>query len=84
MVNLSLADKDTWQRELDELCGNPQAAMTLSDEEVTTLVERCDRTIAEITETDNPRKKLYLFRLNKCRDFYQYISNARKDGRNEE
>ncbi len=80
-VNLSLANEESWLRELDELCGSSQAAMTLSSEEVTTLVERCDRIIAEITGTDNPRKKLYLFRLERCRNFYQYIINLKSKER---
>lgn len=80
--NLSFAnEEDEWKKEFDELCGHTNEAMALPFERLNYLVERCDRLLSKIEAADNPRKKMYLFRIRKCRDLYQFIVDSIKEGR---
>jgi len=80
--NLSLADEeDAWKKEFDELCGHTNEAMALPVERLNYLIDSCDKLISKIEAADNPRKKVYLFRVRKCRDLYQFIIDSIKEGR---
>src|SRR6266508_4154832 len=48
-----------WQEEFDDLCSKTQDAMTLSVEELTALLQRCDALLPEIEKLDDTRKKVF-------------------------
>lgn len=80
--NLSFADEeDAWKKEFNELCGHSNESMTLPAERLNYLIERCNKLISKIDAADNPRKKVYLFRIQKCRDLYQFIIDSIKEER---
>jgi len=62
-----------WDDEFHALCGQTHLATGLTDEELRARLARCDRLAGTITNGNHPGEKVYLFRLKKCRDFYQYL-----------
>ncbi len=62
-----------WQEEFEEICSMVQAGDALTKEELNELIERADKLMEEIKKLDIPSKKVYLFRLKKCRKFFEYI-----------
>jgi len=80
--SLSFADEeDAWKKEFDELCGHTNEAMALPAERLNQLIDRCNKFISKIEAADNPRKKVYLFRVQKCKDLYQFVIDSIKEGR---
>ena len=61
------------QEEFDQLCVYTQDAESLSLEKLHELVAGCDQLQKKIEGSDDEKKKLLLFRLNKCRNFFVYI-----------
>jgi len=61
------------QEDFDKLCVHTQDAESLSLERLQELVTECDRLKERIEESNDPKKKLLLFRLNKCRNFLAYM-----------
>ena len=74
--------QEAWRKELFDVCAKTQDAMTFSPAEVRDLVRRCDSLRPQIEKTeklDETGKKVYLERLRKCRDFYAYMLDAKKE-----
>lgn len=61
------------QEDFDKLCVHTQDAESLSLERLQELVTECDQLKKRIEESDDVKKKLLLFRLNKCRNFLAYM-----------
>jgi len=68
----SLAQEE-WRAEFDAVCSKTDVAMTLSVGELKDLVERCVKLKGRIEEQDESTRKVYLRRLQMCRDLYQYV-----------
>jgi hypothetical protein len=74
------ASADDWRAEFDEICSKVELAESLSLEELNALVERADELLPKIQSSDNPQKKVYIFRLKKCRNFLNYIIELKEGG----
>src|SRR5208282_6612526 len=72
------AAPESWHQEFDAVCGKTEDAMTFSEEELMTLIRRCDTLRPRIEKLDESRKKVYLERLRKCRGLYAYVLDAKK------
>jgi hypothetical protein len=68
-----------FQAEFDDLCGQVQIADSMSIEELYALIERVDKLIPLIQGSNNPQRKVYIFRLKKCRNFFEYIIELKKN-----
>jgi len=67
----------SWKTEFEAICVHTIEAPGLSTERVRELVDESDRLMKTIEKVNDPRKKVYLFRLKKCRNFFQYILESR-------
>lgn len=72
-ISPASASEPPWVDEFHELCGQTHLATGLTDEELSARLARCDRLARAITSGNHPGEKVYLFRLKKCRGFYQYL-----------
>ena len=72
------ATQEAWQKEFDDICSKTQDAMTFSEEELVSLVSRCDALRPQIEKLDETRKKVYLERLRMCRGLYAYVLESKK------
>jgi hypothetical protein len=70
---------EAWQAEFDNICAKTEDAMTLSQDELTDLIRRCDNLQPQIEKLDESRRKVYFERLRKCRGLYAYVLDAKKD-----
>ncbi len=68
----------TWQKEFDDICSKTQDAMIFSQEELASLIARCDALRPQIEKLDETRKKVYLGRLRMCRGFYANVLDAKR------
>ncbi len=68
----------SWKDRFDEICGKVQIAESLSTEELQKLIRESEELIKRLQEIDQPVKKVYIFRLKKCRSFFQYILQLRE------
>ncbi|RMG03440.1 MAG: hypothetical protein D6726_05625 [Nitrospirae bacterium] len=66
-------NRPPWKKEFDEICAKVQVGNDLKKEELEELVKRADTLMEDIKKLDIPSKKVYIFRLKKCKKFFQYI-----------
>jgi len=65
--------EEPWQASFEQTCSRTSEAMTLSVDELKTLVGRCDA-LQKIIETQQDSvRKVYLKRLQLCRNLYTYM-----------
>lgn len=64
---------EEWRADFDNLCGKTEEAMTFKPEELKDLVARCDKLKPLIEKCDQPQKKIFLKRLEMCRNLYSYV-----------
>lgn len=72
------ASAQSWTESFDRICASADVADTLSTERLKELVVESDELLKVIESGSDPRKKVYLFRLKKCRNFFAYIVELRK------
>jgi hypothetical protein len=77
--NLSFADESSWRKEYNSICGNSHEAVLLSNEDLIVRIDRCKELLNTIKASDSPRKKIYIFRFEKCSNLYQYFMDGKKD-----
>ena len=70
--------QESWKQEFEDICAKTQDAMTLSVEELKALVERCDRLKPEIEKLGETERKVYLKRLQMCRDLYAFVLESKE------
>jgi hypothetical protein len=69
---------ETWKESFEAICAQTAEATSLSTEDVRELLQRSEELTRTIEKIDDPHKKVYLFRLNKCRNFFKYILETRE------
>ena len=70
--------QDDWRKEFDDICGKTSDSMSLSDEELKVLIERSDKLQPLIEKLDESDRKVFLRRLQKCRDLFSFVLSTRK------
>ena len=71
--------QEAWQQEFDAVCSKTTDAMSLSNDELKSLVQRCDTLEPKIEKLDESRKKVYLRRLKQCRGLYAYVLESKNN-----
>lgn len=69
---------EPWKDEFDRLCGVTDQATTFSEDELKGLIQDCDRLMEKLKGMEVPKKKLYLFRIKKCRNLFTFILDTKK------
>jgi len=67
-----------WRTEFDDLCSQVPNGTSLSREELLSLIDRTDTLIERLKEMDLESKDIFLFRLKKCRSFFQYMIDLKE------
>ena len=72
--------EEAWRTDFDTVCAQSNEAMTLSVSELKTLIDKCDRLKKVIESQDETVRKVFLKRLQLCRNLYVFVleSNAWK------
>jgi hypothetical protein len=65
--------EDAWRTDFDSVCTQSNVSMALSVSELKALIEKCDR-LQDIIETkDETVRKVFLKRLQMCRNLYVFV-----------
>ena len=67
------AAAEEWVADFDKICALTNTADDLSVTELQKLITDCESLEKTISGSDSPRKKVYLFRLKKCRNFFAFL-----------
>ena len=78
-TTVSYAQPD-WKKDFDDICVKTNDAMDLPDDELRALIARADRLKPAIEALEGAEKKLYLRRLQQCRDLFEFVLSSRKKG----
>jgi hypothetical protein len=62
--------EDGWRAEFDATCGKTEVAMTLSESELISLTEACDRLEKIIAGLESSERKVFQRRLQLCENFF--------------
>jgi uncharacterized membrane protein len=65
--------EDVWKADFDAACAQSNEAMALSVTELKTLIEKCDRLQKIIETQDETVRKVYLKRLQLCKNLYVFV-----------
>jgi hypothetical protein len=68
------------QEEFDKICVHTQDAESLSLEKLQELITKADQLQKALEVSNDPKKKLLLFRLSKCRNFFSYVIDLKQEG----
>jgi hypothetical protein len=68
----------SWQEDFDRLCAYTDQTEEMAVDKLKGLVEACDKLLGVIEKSDSPQKKVYIFRLRKCRNFFQYMAELKE------
>ena len=76
-VSLSLVSparaEDAWKAEFEEVCGKTEDSMGMTKDELKALMARCDKLKPTIDAQEETVRKVYLRRLQMCRDLFAYV-----------
>ena len=80
-VSLSLVSsaqaEENWKAEFEEVCGKTDDSMSMTKEELKALLDRCDKLKPLIEAQEETTRKVYLRRLQMCRDLLAYVFEAK-------
>jgi len=66
-----------WKSEFNELCGRSQDADALTADELKNLIDRCDKLKPNIEKLDETERKVFLKRLQMCRDLFAFMLDTK-------
>jgi hypothetical protein len=71
------ASEEGWKVEMEEVCAKTDISMTLSREELQVLISRCEELEKKIGMEDKVVRKIYLRRLERCRNLFAYVLESK-------
>lgn len=71
--------EEAWRTGFEEACAQSNQAMTLSVQDLNALVEKCDALEKVIGTQEASVRKVYLKRLQMCRNLYLYVLDYKKN-----
>jgi hypothetical protein len=75
--------EEAWKTEFDSICSRTQDSMTIDIAELRALVARSDNLKKSIEQLDETRRKVYLRRLQMCRDLYAFMIETKLEAAKE-
>lgn len=69
--------QEDWRKEFDDVCSKTQDAMVFTSDELRYLAARCDKLKPIVEKLDESQRKVYLKRLQSCRDLYLFVLESR-------
>ena len=70
--------QDVWKTEFDDVCSKTQDAMIFSPDELRNLIARCDKLKPLIEKLDETQRKVFLKRLQLCRDLFLFVLESKE------
>lgn len=76
-TNAAYAADEAWKTEFEQICGQTDNAMNMSVAELSRSLERCDLLKQQIEQLEATPRKIYLKRLQMCRNLFAYMLENR-------
>ncbi len=70
--------QEDWKGEFETVCSKTQDAMTFSVDELKDLIARCKKLKPLIEKLDESPKKVYLRRLQLCKDLFVFALESKE------
>ncbi len=77
VIRSAYAQED-WKKEFDDVCSKTQDTTLFTEDELKSLVDRCDKLKPLIERLDDAGKKVYLRRLAMCRNLFEFVLKSRQ------
>jgi hypothetical protein len=74
----AVAAEEMWKMEFDKVCGQTDNAADLSVEELKKALVRCDALKPQIEALEATPRKVYLKRLQMCRNLFAYLLEGKE------
>jgi hypothetical protein len=65
--------EENWKLEFEEVCGKTDDSMNMTIDELKALMARCDKLKPLIESQEETTRKVYLRRLQMCRDLLAFV-----------
>lgn len=72
------APAEAWRAEFEAVCGKTGEATSLSVEELTKLIERCEKLKPAVDKLEESERKVYQRRLQLCCDLFRYVRASKE------
>ncbi len=72
------AAEEAWRTEMEEICSKTEDSMTLTKDELKSLIERCDKLKPAIEALEESPRKLYRKRLQMCRELFAFVLTSKE------
>ena len=72
---------DDWQQEFDDVCSSTDYAMALTVDELKQRVSKCDSVRLRVEALEEPQRRVFLKRLQSCKDFYLFLIQTKSDNK---
>jgi hypothetical protein len=69
----AVSARDDWKAEFEAICAGTQDSAAMTSDELKNLIDRCDKLRSRIEKLDETPRKVYLKRLQMCRDLYAFV-----------
>ena len=74
----SACAEESWRTDFDAACAQSNVAMILTIPELRKLIEQCDRLQKILEEQEETVRKVYLKRLQMCKNLYIFVLETKK------
>jgi hypothetical protein len=78
-VTVTAHAEEPWRQSFEETCSKTEQAMTLTEPELTALVQKCDELQKVIESQEESLRRVYLKRLQLCRNLYSYVLDYKRN-----
>lgn len=73
---VAVQGEENWRAEFDRICARTGEAGKMSEAELNQLISDSEKLREKIVGSNDPDRKVYLFRVGKCRDFLVFMKDA--------
>lgn len=73
LLDSPLSHAASWKEDFERICSYADDVTELDPANLTALISESDQLLKAIEALGDPQKKVYIFRLKKCRNFFQYM-----------
>ena len=80
-ANFSVAVDLEWQDSFDRICAITAESENLTIDQLNDLINESDVLLLKIEADNVPKKKLYLIRLKRCRNFLVFMRDVKQDNK---
>ena len=71
--------EEDWQAQFDRICAISGDSENLSIAQLEELIIESEELLSVIEASEVPKKKVYLIRLKKCRNFFIFMRDFKRD-----